>query len=65
MTITDSGKGIKHKKQLGPPTLTSGRGLGMQIIQELINDLNGSLKQSFVEEGCILTMEMEWPSEEE
>lgn len=63
LSITDSGRGAKAPK-LQTPNLISGRGLGMQIIQDLINELNGAHKQVFTDKGCILTLEMDWPAEE-
>jgi len=61
--ITDNGKGISRQTEQ-TPNLISGRGLGMQIIQELLKDLNGFHQHTSSDEGCVLTMEMDWPSEE-
>ncbi|MBA2405431.1 MAG: hypothetical protein H0V66_11715 [Bdellovibrionales bacterium] len=63
LNITDSGRGLRAKT-VQTPNLISGRGLGMQIIKEQLQNLNGFHNQTFTAEGCILTMEMDWPAQE-
>jgi two-component sensor histidine kinase/PAS domain-containing protein len=63
LKITDTGRGLRAKIQQ-TPNLISGRGLGMQIIKEQLKDLNGFHEQTFTDEGCVLLMEMDWPTGE-
>jgi len=63
ISITDTGRGLRPKTEQ-TPNLISGRGLGMQIIKEQLKDINGFHEQTFTDNGCVLSMEMDWPEEE-
>ena len=63
LKFSDSGRGLRPKTEQ-TTNIISGRGLGMQIIKEQLKDLNGFHEQTFSDEGCVLSMEMDWPTEE-
>ena len=63
LKFSDSGRGLRPKTEQ-TTNIISGRGLGMQIIKEQLKDLNGFHEQTFTDEGCVLSMEMDWPTEE-
>ena len=64
LKLKESGHGLR-KKQNEPVKYISGRGLGMQRIEEQVMHLNGTLKQNFSDEGCELQIETEWKNGED
>ena len=62
-TIKDNGKGFKNleniKKILNPyfTTKKKGTGLGLAIVNKIINDHNGSIKFSNLNDGAKVTVE--------